>query len=54
MWNDIRESARYYKLEDRKFFRNLYKNNIRLWVPIPGVTTQVDDKLSPGVVWSSL
>jgi hypothetical protein len=51
MWNVIRDSARHYKLEDRKFFRNLYKNNIRLWVPMPGVTTQVDDKLSPGIKW---
>ena len=54
MWNNIKESARHYKLEDRKFFRNLYKNNIRLWVPMPGVTTQVDDKLSPGIKWENL
>jgi hypothetical protein len=52
MWNTIKESARHFKLEDRKFFRNLYKNNIRLWTPMPGVTTQVDDKLSPGIDWS--
>jgi hypothetical protein len=54
MWNSIKESARYYKLEDRKFFRNLIKNNVRLWTPILGVTTQVDDKLSPGIQWSDL
>jgi hypothetical protein len=54
MWNDIKESARHYKLEDRKFFRNLYKNNIRLWVPMPGVATQVDDKLSPGINWENI
>jgi hypothetical protein len=54
MWNDIKESARYYKLEDRKFFRNLIKNGVRLWTPIPGVTTQVDDKLSPSIDWSKL
>ncbi len=51
MWESIRDSARHYKLEDRKFFRNLYRHNIRLWTPMPGVTTQVDDKLSPGVNW---
>lgn len=54
MWNTVKESARHYKLEDRKFFRNLYKNNIRLWVPMPGVTTQVDDKLSPGIDWEKI
>jgi hypothetical protein len=54
MWNSIKESARYYKLEDRKFFRNLIKNKIRLWTPMPGVTTQVDDKLSPGIEWNKL
>lgn len=54
MWNLIKDSARHYKLEDRKFFRNLIKNNIRLWTPIPGVTTQVDDKLSPGINWKDI
>jgi hypothetical protein len=54
MWNLIKASARHYKLEDRKFFRNLLKNNIRLWVPMPGVTTQVDDKLSPGIDWEKI
>lgn len=54
MWNLIKDSARYFKLEDRKFFRNLIKNNIRLWTPIPGLTTQVDDKLSPGIDWKNL
>lgn len=54
MWDAIKNSARHYKLEDRTFFRNLHKNNIRLWTPMPGVTTQVDDKLSPGVDWKAL
>lgn len=54
MWNNIKDSARHFKLRDRDFFRNLYKNNIRLWTPMPGVTTQVDDKLSPGIEWSKL
>lgn len=54
MWNTIKDSARHFKLRDRDFFRNLYKNNIRLWVPMPGVTTQVDDKLSPGIDWHNI
>lgn len=54
MWDAIKNSARHYKLEDRKFFRNLIKNNIRLWTPMHGVTTQVDDKLSPGIDWQNV
>lgn len=54
MWNNIKDSARYYKLRDRDFFRNLIKNNIRLWTPMPGVTTQVDQRLSPGTKWENL
>jgi hypothetical protein len=54
MWNLIKQSARHFKLEDRKFFRNLIKNEIRLWTPMPGVTTQVDDKLSPGINWENI
>lgn len=54
MWNNIKHSAMHYKLRDRDFFRNLVKNDIRLWSPIPGVTTQVDDRLSPGIDWSLL
>ena len=44
--------ANQYKLEDHAMFRNLnIKENIRLWNPIPGVTTQVDKNLSPGINW---
>lgn len=52
-WNNfIREAAYNFKLNDREFFRFLYsKYNIRLWNPIPAVTTQVDDKLSPSINW---
>jgi hypothetical protein len=44
--------AKDYKLQDRELFRNLYtKEHIRLWTPIPAVTTQVDINLSPGIDW---
>jgi len=47
--------AKEYKLRDREFFRALYtKHNIRLWSPIPGVTTQVDQCLSPGIDWEKI
>lgn len=53
LWNGIvGEYAKYYKLQDRELFRNLYtKKYIRLWTPIPAVTTQVDINLSPGIDW---
>jgi hypothetical protein len=56
LWNsDIREIAYKFKLNDRDFFRYLFnEKNIRLWNPIPAVTTQVDINLSPCINWSIL
>lgn len=53
MWEVIKDDCRNFRLQDRELFRNLIKKGIRLWTPIPGITTQVDDKLSPGVDWKS-
>ena len=36
---------------DRNLFRALWHNNIALWTPIPGITTQVDQFMSPGFDW---
>lgn len=36
---------------DRFLFRSLYQHKIPLWVPIPGLITQVDPYLSPGIAW---
>jgi len=56
MWNGpLGELAKYYRPKDRELFRALYQeHNIRLWNPIPGVTTQVDQRMSPGVDWQNI
>lgn len=56
LWNSvIRTYATKYKLNDRDLFRSLnIEQNIRLWSPIPGVTTQVDKCLSPGIEWNKI
>ena len=53
LWNGaVGDFAKTYRLEDRQLFRNLYKEHaIRLWNPIPAVTTQVDINLSPSIDW---
>jgi hypothetical protein len=45
--------ARDFMLQDRKLFRKLYKKKIRLWTPVPGLTTHVDTALAPGFDWSA-
>jgi hypothetical protein len=48
----VGDFAKTYRLQDRELFRGLYnQHKIRLWNPIPAVTTQVDINLSPGVDW---
>jgi hypothetical protein len=53
MWNGIvGQLAKQFRPYDRDLFRTLFtQHNIRLWNPIPGVTTQVDENMSPGVDW---
>ena len=47
--------AEYFMLNDRDLFRTLYQNNIRLYSPVPGVSTHVHkDFLSPGIDWCDL
>lgn len=56
LWNsEMKEAAYKFKLQDRELFRFLVKEkNIRLWNPIPGVITQVDNNLSPGIDWEKI
>jgi len=56
LWNNTMYAyATKYKLQDRELFRSLnIEQNIRLWTPIPGVTTQVDCNLSPGINWENV
>lgn len=42
---------RSYELQDRELFRRLHREGIPLWTPLPGLTTQVDPCMSPGVDW---
>lgn len=39
---------------DIALWKHLHTKNIPIWVPIPGLTTQVDPYLSLGTNWSSL
>lgn len=54
VWNFIKDDCRNFKLQDRELFRNFIRKGLRLYTPIPGITTQVDDKLSPGIDWSKI
>jgi hypothetical protein len=56
MWNStIGNLAKQFRPYDRDLFRTLYtQHNIRLWNPLPGVTTQVDENMSPGVDWEKI
>jgi hypothetical protein len=56
LWNStVGEFAKFYKLNDRELFRNLFtKHGIRLWTPIPGVTTHTTHCYTPGVDWEIL
>jgi hypothetical protein len=47
----IEPFTRKFMLKDRMLFRKLYKKKIRLWTPIPGLTTHVDTALAPGFDW---
>lgn len=54
LWNEIKQDCRDFGLRDRDLFRNFYNKGLRLWGPMPGLVTQVDDKLSPGIDWEAL
>lgn len=43
--------AHKFTIFDRQLFRKLYKKGVRLWTPIPGLTTHIDTALSPGIDW---
>jgi hypothetical protein len=46
--------ARKHLLQDRLFFRELHRMNIKLWNPIPALATQVDPFMSPGIDWEQV
>lgn len=51
VYQSIKEDVRRFGLWDRELFRNLHRRGIPLWTAIPGLTTQVDLYMSPGVDW---
>ena len=52
--DSIKQDIRTYGIWDRELFRHLHRRNIPLWTSIPGLTTQVDQCMSPGVDWKLL
>lgn len=54
VYQSIKEDVRRFGLWDRELFRNLHRRGIPLWTAIPGLTTQVDCYMSPGVDWKSV
>jgi len=54
-WDQIKKDVVEYSLNDRLLFRRLYLDGVRLWTPIPGVSTTLDyTTFSPGIDWKSI
>lgn len=51
LYQKIKPVLRDYGLDDRNLFRKLHEMNIPLWTALPGLTTQIDTKMSPCVDW---
>lgn len=54
VYQSIKNDIRVYGIWDRELFRHLHRRGIPLWTSIPGLTTQVDKCMSPGVNWKSI
>lgn len=51
VYQTINSDIRSYGIWDRELFRHLHNRGIPLWTSIPGLTTQVDQYMSPGEDW---
>jgi len=51
LYKQISQIIRQYGLRDRDLFRYLWSQGIGLYTAVPGVTTQVDPYMSPGINW---
>lgn len=51
LYKQISPVIRKYGLDDRGLFRHLHGLGIPLWTALPGITSQIDTNLSPGVDW---
>ena len=54
VYQSIKQDIRYYGIWDRELFRHFHRKGIPLWTSIPGLTTQVDKCMSPGVDWKHI
>lgn len=54
VYRSIRQDIESYGIWDRELFRHLHRRGIPLWTSIPGLTTQVDQCMSPGEDWRLL
>lgn len=55
LWNDIKRMAKSHGPNDRSFFYELIKNNVRLWTPIPARSTHcMKGYMSPVVNWDEV
>lgn len=54
VYQQIKSDIRQYGIWDRELFRHLHRKGIPLWTSIPGLTTQVDQYMSPGVNWKEI
>jgi hypothetical protein len=54
-WEQIKNHAKQFNLNDREFFRNLIQKNIRLWTPIKAYSTHcMNNLLSPLINWKNI
>jgi hypothetical protein len=53
LYKQIEHVIRGFELSDREMFRFLHRQGVPLFTSIPGLTTQVDMYLSPGIDWES-
>jgi hypothetical protein len=54
LYKKHRQNIRDFALNDRGLFRYFHSVNTPLWTAIPGLTTQVDPYMSPGINWEKL
>jgi hypothetical protein len=55
LWEQIKNTAKSFNLNDRGFFRNLIQQNIRLWTPIQAYSTHcMNHHLSPIINWKNV
>ena len=54
IYESIKQDIRSFGIWDRELFRHFHRRGIPLWTSIPGLTTQVDKCMSPGVNWKQV